>query len=209
MQAALYTSGTIFTISGLLSAPEAIRRFEAYAVGKNFASPRNALRRKLDYAFVAFVRNGFKPALLIATLTTALVVGVTHLTEYRNKFSWTYFPAVSASVCAILAVPLRVRGMASAASIGLSAGLLLSGVSLVAALEQGVSFDDTYWIFKQEVEHNLQTSWDREQKIKEICAKEKVWRPQAIKMLEENEKRNALFAKQYAEEAADAHPESD
>lgn len=42
-QAALISSTTIFALSGLLSAPEARRRFEAYSVGKNFASPRNAL----------------------------------------------------------------------------------------------------------------------------------------------------------------------
>lgn len=77
--------------------------------------------------------------------------------------------------------------------------LMMSGISWIAAVTAGISTDDAYWAFKEDLEKELTVGWAREQKITQIMESEKVMRHRAISTLREQEKLSQVLPERQPE----------
>ncbi|KAL3982849.1 putative integral membrane protein [Acanthocheilonema viteae] len=165
--------GTVL-LTGPVGWQRAADRYNRYARGRIFLSPRDALRRKWDYAFASFLRMGAINGTLAALYVGCMVAAITHVAAWRGYFSLWTVPVITTSVPSLIACPLGLRKMLQAASLGLSCGQ---------------TADDTYQQFKREYELMLRAERIKEENVKLYQKEHKIWSRSLAKLLMNKDKK--------------------
>ncbi|TMS39073.1 hypothetical protein L596_005656 [Steinernema carpocapsae] len=168
-------------------------RYNMHVVGKKFLSPRDAMKRKLDFSIVMFAKKGFSMGFKAAALIGSVVFLSTHIARYRDRFSLTYFPAISASVGSVLAFPIGVLGSMKAIGLGLSSGTMLSMVVYLYALALNKSVDAAYKQFRDEYDEELREELILNERALRLMKEQKLfWKQSAIRMIKEMDDKKLL-----------------
>ncbi|CAG9531247.1 unnamed protein product [Cercopithifilaria johnstoni] len=180
--------GTVL-FTGPVGWQRAADRYNRYAKGRVFLSPRDALRRKWDYAFASFLRTGAINGTLAALYVGCVVAAITHVAAWRGHFSLWTVPVITTSIPSIIACPLGLRKMVQAASLGLTCGLTLSLIVFSVSHISSQTIDDTYQQFKQEHELVFRAERIKEENAKLYQKEHKIWSRSLAKLLmDKNEK---------------------
>uniref|UniRef100_A0A8R1XUX7 Complex I assembly factor TIMMDC1, mitochondrial n=1 Tax=Onchocerca volvulus TaxID=6282 RepID=A0A8R1XUX7_ONCVO len=180
--------GTVL-LTGPLGWQRAADRYDRYAKGRIFLSPRDALRRKWDYAFVSFLRRGAINGTLTTLYVGCMVAAITHFATWRGHFSLWSVPVITTSVPSIIACPFGLRKMMQAASLGLACGLTLSLIVFGVSYFSNLTINDTYQRFKQEHELLMRAERDKDEKVKLYQKENKIWSRNLAKILMEKDKK--------------------
>ncbi|VDO44940.1 unnamed protein product [Brugia timori] len=192
--------GTVF-FTGPLGWQRAADRYNRYARGRIFLSPRDALRRKWDYAFTSFLRLGAINGTLASLYVGCMVLmfafcviitfraAITHVAAWRGHFSLWTIPIITTSVSSVVACPLGVRKMVQAASLGLTCGLTLSLIMFSVSYFSAQTVDDTYQQFKREYELILRAERVKDENIKIYQKEHKIWSRNLAKLLMDKDKK--------------------
>ncbi|KAK6111225.1 putative integral membrane protein [Brugia pahangi] len=180
--------GTVF-FTGPLGWQRAADRYNRYARGRIFLSPRDALRRKWDYAFTSFLRLGAINGTLASLYVGCMVAAITHVAAWRGHFSLWTIPIITTSVSSVVACPLGVRKMVQAASLGLTCGLTLSLIMFSVSYFSAQTVDDTYQQFKREYELILRAERVKDENIKIYQKEHKIWSRNLAKLLMDKDKK--------------------
>ncbi|KAL3982850.1 putative integral membrane protein [Acanthocheilonema viteae] len=180
--------GTVL-LTGPVGWQRAADRYNRYARGRIFLSPRDALRRKWDYAFASFLRMGAINGTLAALYVGCMVAAITHVAAWRGYFSLWTVPVITTSVPSLIACPLGLRKMLQAASLGLSCGLTLSLIVFSVSHFSSQTADDTYQQFKREYELMLRAERIKEENVKLYQKEHKIWSRSLAKLLMNKDKK--------------------
>ncbi|MFH4977162.1 hypothetical protein AB6A40_003871 [Gnathostoma spinigerum] len=182
-----------FLTGGYAGHLQAKQRFDDYNFGRMYISARDHLRRKWDYGLVMFIRRGVPKGLRSAFAVGSIVFLTTHLAVIRDRFSFWYFPVISASVSSVLGLPLGVLGVARTFGMGMITGTSLSLVIYSYALVMGISLNDAYMSIKMDYECELRRKRAEESRIEEFMKANGIkWKYVAIREMKKEEARKEL-----------------
>ncbi|EFO15848.1 hypothetical protein LOAG_12659 [Loa loa] len=180
--------GTVL-LTGPLGWQRAADRYNRYARGRIFLSPRDALRRKWDYAFASFLRMGAINGTLAALYVGCMVAAITHVAAWRDHFSLWTVPVITTSLPFIIAYPLGLRKMVQTANLGLACGLTLSLIVFSASYFSNQTINETYQQFKREHELMLRAERIRDENLKIYQKEHKIWPKSLAKLMMDKDKK--------------------
>ncbi|KAM3725399.1 Complex I assembly factor TIMMDC1 [Dirofilaria immitis] len=180
--------GTVL-LTGPLGWQRAADRYNRYARGRIFLSPRDALRRRWDYAFASFLRMGAINGALAALYVGCMVAAITHVATWRDHFSLWTIPVITTSVSSIIACPFGLRKVMQATSLGLAYGLTVSLIIFGVSYFSSRTVHDTYQQFKQEHELMMRAERDKDRKVKIYQEENKIWPKSLARLLMEKDKK--------------------
>uniref|UniRef100_A0A0N5BNH6 Complex I assembly factor TIMMDC1, mitochondrial n=1 Tax=Strongyloides papillosus TaxID=174720 RepID=A0A0N5BNH6_STREA len=195
-----YSFFSAFFLGGITGFEGVFERYKIHSEGKTFVSPRDAVKRRLDFSIVMFAKRGFVHGIRATALAGSVVFFSTHLVAYRDHFSYLYLPLISGATTGILhaafgvlAFPLGILGSARAVGLGLVTGSSLSAFLGLYGLAVGKSSTEMYKQFKSEYEEILRINYEEEAKVRQFMDENGIWfRGMAIKKMKEKEDEEML-----------------
>lgn len=182
-------------VGGFFRHQDKIDRYELHSQGKIFLSRGDILRRKWDYGIIMFARNGFKAGMRSAVLVGSIIFLTGHISAWRDRFSAWYFPAISAPICTILALPYGGAAALGALGLGTSTGLALTAVSYAIAYELGKTVDDAYKDAKKNYEDDVKRRKEAEKKLLDFMKENNIkWRGEAHKLMKKKKEMKSFAA---------------
>ncbi|CAB3409867.1 unnamed protein product [Caenorhabditis bovis] len=175
-----------FIVGGATGYAQAKHAYDVNNVGRKYLSPRDAVKRNIDYAIVRFAKGGFGVGFKCALISGSIVLLTTHLAAYRDRFSSWYFPAISALVGGVFTFPVGLLGSVKAVGLGVSSGLTLSAVVHLYAMSIDKPVAEAYRTFKRDYEKELKTALEWDLRVEQLMKDENItWRQTAVKRLKQ------------------------
>ncbi|MFH4974850.1 hypothetical protein AB6A40_001559 [Gnathostoma spinigerum] len=145
---------------------------------QNFPCKRTIIK------LAASLKNGLSMGLKSATIVGSVMFMTTHLTVWRDRFCFWYFPVISSAnavilhrVGSILSFPSGRRGTLKSLGLGFSSGLSLSLIVYMYALNIDSSMDGAYRSIKTDYENELRRKRNEDNLIRSFMNDKKIrWR---------------------------------